>query len=118
MADVARQLENTCRRIGCRAPARASLYNAIDRAVVPRFALNELPSAVRQALYNIETRDGQEPLVPGDQLVFYAFNYGSPRAISFASSLPWLCLHHAFKRRGWRPKSRALLEAVMKYRGL
>ena len=74
----------------------------------------------REAMYNLSSDDGGDAprTVGGDHIAFYAFNYGSPRALSFAAGLPWLCLVRAAGRRGWRPKSRALLRAVMKYRGL
>jgi hypothetical protein len=56
--------------------------------------------------------------VPGDQIVFYCFNYGDVRAISYAAGMPWLCLARASARRGFRSKSLALLRAVMKIRGI
>ena len=37
-------------------------------------------------------------------------------ALSFAAGLPWICLHHAARMRGFRPKSRALLRAVLSFR--
>jgi hypothetical protein len=84
---------------------------------------DELPVEVQQALYN-QGDPGQPDAprerreVPGDQVVFYALNYGSLRAVSFASGLHWLSLHRAKQRRGWRPKSRALLDAIVSYRGI
>jgi hypothetical protein len=120
MSAVERQLRAFCEGLGVKPIARASLYNAIERVSVPRFARRELPEAVQQALYNLGEPDGGEgsDTVPADQVVFYAFNYGSATAISFASGLPWLCLQRAERRPGWRPKSRSLLSAVMKYRGI
>lgn len=112
---VAEQLRRYCARAGIAAPSRASVYNAVQRAVAPTFALNELPVTVRDALYNL---DLTSHTIGGDQLVFYAFNYGSPTALSFAAALPWLCLVRAADLRGWRPKSRALLQAVRAYRGI
>ena len=120
MQDVERQLRAFCQRQGLPAIARASLYNALERVPVPRLARRGLPAAVQQALYNLSepSAGSVDPEIPADQIVFYAFNYGSTQAISFASGLPWLCLHRAERRLGWRPKSRSLLTAVMKYRGI
>jgi hypothetical protein len=49
--------------------------------------------------------------------VFYCLNYGSLAAMSFAAGLPWLDLHQARHLRGWRPRSRGLLDAVLRARG-
>lgn len=111
---VATQLQSYCARVGISAPSRASVYNAVQRAVAPSFTTDAMPQAMRDALYNLDLSTRLS--VPGDQLVFYAFNYGSPAAISFAAALPWLCLAKAANLRGWRPKSRALLQAVCVYR--
>lgn len=117
MGDVERELRAYCVEHGVRPLARASLYNALDRVPLPVRAWSSLPRAVQQSLYNLgEQSDGAD--IPCDQIVFYAFNYGSTVAISFASGLSWLCLHRAARRPGWRPKSRALLAAIMKYRGI
>jgi len=78
--------------------------------------VKDLPNEVREALYNLEVEANLRLKVPGDQLAFYCFNYGRPRAISFAAGLPKLCLERAAARPGWRPRSRALIVAVMKYR--
>ena len=120
MREVERQLREYCRVVGAPPIARASLYNALERAPVPVLTWSGLSEAVQQSLYNLSAAgENVSPHeIPGDQVVFYAFNYGSPSAISFASGLPWLCLHRAERRPGWRPKSRALLQAVMKYRGI
>jgi hypothetical protein len=120
MQAVERQLRAFCQRQGLPAIARASLYNALERVPVPRLVRRGLPVAVQQALYNLSepSAGSGDPEIPADQIVFYAFNYGSTSAISFASGLPWLCLHRAARRPGWRPKSRSLLTAVMKYRGI
>lgn len=90
--------------------------------------MRELPVPVQEALYNLECPSERgvgaarasrhNPMIPGDQVVFYAFNYGCVGAIGFASGLPSACLEKAAAQRGWRPKSRALLRAVMSYRGL
>jgi hypothetical protein len=113
---VAKALHAYCVEIGIKAPSRASVYNAVGRAVVPVFSVGDLPPAVQSALYNLDL--SATATLRGDQLVFYAFNHGAPVAISFASALPWLCLERAARLRGWRPKSRTLLEAVMAYRGI
>ncbi|MCA9620764.1 MAG: hypothetical protein KC731_17190 [Myxococcales bacterium] len=84
---------------------------------MPRLRWADLPEAVTRSLYNLAPGSDQETL-PGDVVAFYAFNHGEPRALSFASGLPWLCLIRAERRAGWRPKSRALLRAVMRYRGI
>jgi hypothetical protein len=120
MVDVERQLGKLCRALGVSPIARASLYNALERVPMPRLARRQLPAAVQQALYNLVDLEGGvgSDEVPADQVAFYAFNYGSPSAMSFASGLPWLCLQRAAQRPGWRPKSRALLAAVMRYRGI
>jgi hypothetical protein len=121
MAEVERELRAFCLGRGARPLSRASLYNALGRLPVPTFEWASLPEAIRQSLYNLGEPSATSERgvdVPGDQIVFYAFNYGSTAAISFASGLPWLCLHRAVRRPGWRPKSRALLEAVVKYRGI
>jgi len=121
---VARDLDEYCGRRGIPSPSRASVYNAVARAPAPSVHVAALPADVRKALYNLKleptaTGDISQPrTLPGDQVVFHAFNYGSPRAISYAAGLPWLCLARAARRPGWRPKSHALLCAVMAYRGV
>jgi hypothetical protein len=75
----------------------------------PTFHVSHLPPDVRDCLYNI----GGNAKVPGHQLAFYCFNYGSTRAVAFAAGLPWLCLYQAGLLRGWRPKSRGLLDAIV-----
>jgi hypothetical protein len=121
MSDVAGALTAVAEREAVPAPSRATLYNALERQPVPNCNWLELPTDVRASLYNLDAPEGSSAppvTVPGDHVVFYAFNYGSPRAMSFASGLPWLCLWHALRRRGWRPKSRALLASVAKFRGI
>jgi hypothetical protein len=98
-------------RLGLDPPARASIYNAMDRLEAPTFLKRDLPDAVQRVLHNVA--DG---LVPGHHVAFAAFNYGDERALSFAAGLPWICLHRAARMRGFRPKSRALLHAVMSFR--
>lgn len=122
MTEVAKALAIFAQVGGHRAPSRATLYNALARVELPSYAWDALPSEVQRSLYNLEGAEpssaGASGTVKGDLLAFYAFNYGSPRAISYASGLPWLCLWRAERRSGWRPKSHALLVAVMKFRGI
>ena len=110
MATLRRLVSERCRSTGRKPPARASLYNALARLD----AVATLPTPVVEALYNIAP-DGR---VPGHQLAFYCFNYGSLGAISYAAGLPWLDLYQARRMRGWRPRSFGLLSAVMRQRGL
>ena len=116
-SEVHAELRAFCAAHGHRAPTRSSLYNAVSRVDVPAVRWEELPEDVVASLYNAVPED-PSLLVPGDQVVFYAFNYGAPRALSYASAMPWLCLLRADARRGWRPKSHALLRAVMRFRGI
>jgi hypothetical protein len=125
MASLGKELEQLCVQLGVAPPARGTLYNAVARAKPPMYSTRELPRAVREALYNssaAEASDGETSLaathVPGDQIVFYCFNYGDVRAISYGAGMPWLCLVQAAARRGFRPKSLALLRAVMTVRGI
>jgi hypothetical protein len=78
-------------------------------------AIGELPDEVRAVLLNIDLN--QTEIVPADVVAYYAFNYGSSRALSFASALPVAALERAEARSGWRPKSHALLRAVIRFRG-
>ena len=114
MAALQRLVSERCLSAGLKVPARASLYNALARLDGHVYAVGTLPPAVVEALYNIAP-DG---LVPGRQLAFYCFNYGSLPAISYAAGLPWLDLFQARRLRGWRPRSLGLLLAVMRRRGL
>lgn len=74
----------------------------------------DLPEPVRRCLYNLS----EASVVPGPQLVFYAFHYGDTSAMSYAAWLPWLDLFQAEGMRGWRPRSRGLLHAVLRRRGI
>ncbi len=73
-----------------------------------------MPAGVREGLYNLAANGS----VPGRQLVFYCFNYGSVATASYAAGLPWLDLYQAERLRGWRPRSLGLLRAVMAVRGI
>jgi hypothetical protein len=113
VVDVLRKLESYCRSRSLRMPSRATIYNAMDRVPIPMFAYEDLPSSVQRTLHNV----AHGP-IPGHQIAFAAFSYGDSRALSFAAGLPWVCLRAASKARGFRPKSRALLDAVIAYRGI
>jgi hypothetical protein len=113
ISGVSKRLAALCKQRGERAPSRSSIYNAVDRAEPPSYSVADLPPAVQRTLHNLDVA-----VIGGGQLVFHAFNYGSWEACSFASGLPWLCLLKASQRPGFRPKSLALLRAVMAYRGI
>ena len=112
MAALQRRISAACAVLGVRPPSRASLYNAFSRLDGHRYSIALLPDHVAATLYNL-TPEGD---VPGHQLAFHCFNYGSMPAISYAASLPWLDLYQATRVRGWRPRSRGLLMAVMRAR--
>ena len=114
MAALQRRVADMCSAAGLKPPARATLYNAFDRLEPRRYRASTLPPHAVDALYNLEP----DTLVPGPQLAFYCFNYGSLAAVSFAAGLPWLDLYQARRLRGWRPRSRGLFDAVMHARGL
>ena len=107
MVSLTRELREFCLDRGTRPIARASLYNAIERVPVPALPRSSLPDVVLQSLYNLadpaRSSDGAD--IPCDQIVFYAFNHGSTAAVSFASGLPWLCLHRAARRPGGAPRA-------------
>jgi hypothetical protein len=113
IGEVHAELSEWCRKAGLASPSRATVYNALDRAIPPAYDMADLPPAVRLCLHNVA-----RGRVPGDQIVFAAFNYGDTRALSFAAAMPWSCLTRAARIPGFRPKSRALLRAVMSHRGL
>ena len=114
MAALQRLVAKRCVKAGLTTPARASLYNAFAHLDGHIYSVANLPTPVVDALYNIAP-DGR---VPGHQLAFYCFNYGSLDAISYAAGLPWLDLYQSRRLRGWRPRSLGLLTAVMRRRGI
>ncbi len=114
MGALLQELRAFCERSGFPTPARATVYSFMATAETARYVPSHLPPSVQQALYNL----GPDTPVPGHQLAFYCFNYGDLRAVSFASGLPWLALYQAGRLRGFRPKSRGLLEAVLRVRGI
>ena len=113
IVDVLRELRVFCTRRGLQMPSRATVYNAMNRVPAPEYDFGEMPDSVQRTLHNVARGK-----IPGPQVVFAAFNFGDTRAISFASSLPWICLHRASMTPGFRPKSLALLSAVMAHRGI
>jgi hypothetical protein len=114
MMALQRRISDVCASVGLRPPARASLYNAFARIEGHTYSMAQLPPPVVEALYNLAL-DGT---VPGHQLAFYCLNHGSLAAMSYAAGLPWLDLYQARHVRGWRPRSRGLLTAVMRARGI
>jgi hypothetical protein len=114
MAALQQRVAALCRASRLRTPSRASLYNAFDLIEGHSYEIASLPPALREVLYNLAPTGK----VPGCQLAFYCFNYGSLAALSFAAGLPWLDLFQARRLRGWRPRSRGLLDAVMRVRSI
>jgi len=112
MTAIQRRLAALARERGWRPPARATLYAALARLEGSRHELANLPAQVQAALYNL----APDATVPGHQVAFYCFNHGSLAAASFAAGLPWIDLYQASKARGWRPRSRGLLLAVLRAR--
>jgi hypothetical protein len=111
---VVRRASDRSRQLGLRPPSRASVYNLLPRIPGHTYRIQALPLRVRDSLYNLPP-DGS---IPGPQLVFYCFNYGSLAAVSYAAGLPWLDLFQATRLRGWRARSRGLLDAVIRARGM
>jgi len=109
MAVLMREVASFCAALGLRAPCRATVYKALRTLPSPTLAVASLPDEVRRTLYNL----GEVASIPAHQLAFYCLNYGEPRALSFAAGLPWLALYQASHLRGWRPRSRGLLAAIM-----
>jgi hypothetical protein len=114
ISELLERLRRFAREHGIRPPARATLYELMDNLEVPDYAVAELPEAVRATLHNIDP----EGRIPGPQLVFHCFSYGTLAAVSWAAALPWLTLRQASRRRGWRGPSRGLLESVLLARGI
>jgi hypothetical protein len=112
MTQVFRSLDEYCRRQGIRTPSRASLYRLVETLEGHRYRISELPKRVQRILYNLDPA-GE---IPGHQLAFYCLNYGGTACISFAAGLPWLDLYQAARMRGWRTRSRGLLDAVLRAR--
>jgi hypothetical protein len=100
--------------MGARAPSRATLYQALPRLAGHAYDVDQLPAAVRGVLYNVDPHGA----IPGHQLAFYCFNYGTLDVVSFAAGLPWLDLYQAARLSGWRPRSKGLLLAALRARGI
>jgi hypothetical protein len=114
LAEVLHRLQQSCRRARVRPPSRATVYDILARGDGHSYQIDRLPPAVRMALYNLDPKGS----VPGHQLVLYCFNYGTLEAVSFAAGLPWLDLYQADRVAGWRPRSKGLLRAVLRARGI
>lgn len=109
MSVLLAELGARCRAEGVSCPSRAAVYNFMPRAAAPRYRVADLPEHARAVLLNLD----DEAEVPGPQLAFYLVNHGDTRALSFAAAMPWLCLYQAERMRGFRPKSHALLRALI-----
>ena len=114
MSGLLARVGKACRAKRLKPPSRASVYKWLATLPTPHYEVAGLPPSVRHALYNL-TDDSK---VPAHQLAFYCFNYGDLAATSFAAGLPWLALYQAARMPGYRSKSRGLVEAVMRARGL
>jgi len=114
MVAIQRRIAGVCAERGLKTPSRASLYAALLRIPGKVYDVSSLPLHVREFLYNV----GPTAALPGHQLAFYGFNYGSLAAASYAAGLPWLDLYQAARLRGWRPRSFGLLLAAMRARGI
>jgi hypothetical protein len=112
--EVIEALAEFCAERGLAAPARATIYQAMARTPARSYPVGELPATVRETLYNLS----ELGTVPGHQLTFHCFNYGSLQAMSFAAGLPWLALYQAARLPGWRPRSKGLLDATLRTRGI
>jgi hypothetical protein len=112
MRELLAKLHRTCSRRGLTAPSRATTYKLLTGLPVPTFRVADLPASVQDALYNL----APDSEIPAHQLAFYCFNYGTLEAASFAAGLPWLAIYQAMRLRGYRPKSRGLIEAVARAR--
>jgi hypothetical protein len=114
MRELLSQLAERCQTLGERCPSRATVYSYLPNASGPTYSVQELPAYARASLYNLD----DHAAVSGSQLAFYLFNHGDARSLSFAAGMPWLCLLQADRLRGFRPKSHALLRAIMRARGI
>ena len=112
MKELLSDLETFCRSHDLRTISRATVYQFMARVRTTEHRVGELPPVVRAALYNLD----DDAMVPAAQLAFYCFNYGDLGAMSFAAGLPWLALFQAARMRGWRFRSKGVLEAVMRVR--
>lgn len=79
-----------------------------------RYRSISLPEEVKATFLDFDWEKSE--VIAPDIVVFYAFNYGSARALSFAAGLPLTALRRANEMSGWRPKSHSLLRAIIHYR--
>jgi len=107
--DILDKLHRFCTRRGYKVPSKATVYNYMKKSVVHQYDWDVLSPSVQCAMYNLDS----SAVIPGHQAVFYALNYGDVAAISFAAGCPWIDLYQADKVPGWRPKSHALLKAII-----
>lgn len=114
MAEILAQVGKRCRRRGVEPPSRATVYKLLKSLPTQTYRVSNLPPPVRRALYNL----GSDSDVPAHQVAFYCFNYGDLAAVSFAAGLPWLAIHQALQAPGYRARSRGLVEAVARARGI
>jgi hypothetical protein len=114
MKTVLADLQVFCdrRRLAC--PCRATVYKLMRTLPIHRYPISSLPPAVQTTLYNLDPQGD----IPGHQLAFYCFNYGDLPALCFGAGLPWVDLYQAVRMRGFRARSRGLLEAVNRVRGI
>jgi len=114
MREILSRIREACRERGLDPPARATVYRLLDSLPGPSYRVGDLPAPVREALYNLVP----DSVVPGRQVAFYCVNYGRLAAVCFAAGLPWLAIRQALRMRGHRRRSRGLLEAVARVRGI
>jgi hypothetical protein len=112
--DLLRDLEELCRDRGLKPPSRATVYKLMATLPGPGLRKADLPVSVQRALHNL----APESVVPAHQVAFCCFHHGDLRAVAFAAGLPWLAIHQARLMRGYRRKSRGLVEAVARARGV
>ncbi len=114
MTKLMKDLSTFCDKNQLPCPSRASIYNFAKHVPANTYDPAQLQEDIRATLYNLD----DQTRIPGHQLVYYAFHYGTLRAVSQASGLPWIDLYQASFLPAWRPKSRCLLEAVLRARGI
>jgi hypothetical protein len=112
--EILSRLAQLCDARGLPTPARATIYQVLRVAPSGSYRVGDLPAAVRGTLYNLD----ENAEVPGHQLAFHCLNYGGVEAASYAAGLPWLALYQAARLGGWRPRSRGLLDAILRTRGI
>lgn len=108
------ELRKFCSYKALPCPARSSVYNFAKHVRGNTYRPMDLHEELRASLYNLDLKSP----VPGHQLVYYAFHYGTLAAVSQASGLPWIDLYQASLLPAWRPRSKGLLHSVMRARGI